>query len=126
MVNKSKKKGTEAETRIVKYLASHGIVAERKALTGSNDQGDIKVIAFGWGCDLIFEVKSGKQTINPTRVQLDEWMRQTITEGHNADSSALLVIARYGKNPADYDVWQAHENSWSHWYLDDWCKVYVG
>lgn len=126
MSNPSKEKGTKAETRVVRFLQDHGIGASRKALTGSNDCGDIDVIAFGYGSDLVFEVKSGKQTLNPSRKQLDEWMRQTIVEGKNAGCDAILVVARHGKNPADYDVWVPNRNSMclTHWYLDDWCKFY--
>lgn len=125
MANPSKAKGTAAETRIVKYLKSFGIKAERKALSGSNDKGDIQVYASGWEKYLIMEVKAGKQTTNPTRKQLRTWMDQAIAEGKNAYSSSLLVIARFGKNPSDYDVWQSYsDNSWRHWYLDDWCKQY--
>lgn len=126
MANPSKAKGTAAETRVVKYLKSFGIKAERKALSGSNDKGDIQVDV-GWSVGLIMEVKSGKQTTNPTRKQLDEWMNQTMTEGKNSHCLSLLVVARFGKNPSDYDVWQQVSEDdplRRHWYLDDWCKHY--
>lgn len=120
MANKSKQKGTAAETRVVRFLQSRGIEAERKALSGSEDKGDIKVDG-----NIIFEVKSGKQTINPTRTQLEEWMRQSNKEGKNSGSSDYLVIARHSKNPKDYDVWEHNPNDhsieWKHWYLDEWC-----
>lgn len=119
MANPSKKKGTAAETRVVNYLKSFGIQAERRALSGSEDQGDIKVIAKG--LEFVFEVKAGKQTINPTRKQMDEWIRQTMVEGRNARCDSMLIVARYGKNPKDYDVWVPYKNSMIHWYLDDWC-----
>lgn len=128
MSSPSKEKGTKAETRVVKYLAQFGIIAKRKALSGSMDQGDIEVEESRWfSSNLIIEVKSGKQTINPTRKQIEEWMRQTRVEAINANSDGILVIARHGKNPADYDVWckMEEDNSFMcHWYLDEWCKAY--
>jgi hypothetical protein len=42
MVNASKRRGTNAETAIVEYLRAHGAPhAERRALTGNKDRGDI-------------------------------------------------------------------------------------
>lgn len=124
MANPSKKKGTAAETRVVKFLRSFDIQAERRALSGSEDQGDIKVIARD--VELVFEVKSGKQTMNPTRNQMDEWIRQTIIEGINAGCDSMLVVARHGKSPKDYDVWIPCKNNMIHWYLDDWCNRFGG
>lgn len=125
MSSPSKVKGTKAETRVVKFLQSYGIGAERKALSGSEDKGDIQVLAFGYGHDLVFEVKAGKQTANPTRAQLNEWLRQTEIEGKNAGCHSALVVARYGKNPADYDVWfQRPGKVLIHYYLDDWCSEF--
>lgn len=121
MANPSKAKGTAAETRVVKYLRSFGIQAERKALSGAEDQGDIKVMVRD--AELTFEVKAGKQTVNPSRNQLSEWLRQTEIEGRNSGCDAVLVVARHGKNPQDYDVWIPYESSRIHWYLDDWCKA---
>ena len=42
-MNKSKQKGTRAETKVVRYLEDHGIKARRKALAGSKDEGDIEI-----------------------------------------------------------------------------------
>lgn len=126
MANPSKKKGTAAETRVVKYLRSFGIQAERRALSGAKDQGDLWVDAPRWFEALVMEVKGGAQTANPNRGQLDMWMTQTIVEGENAGCSAILVVARHGKSPADYDVWSIDisVNGLTHWYLDDWCRLY--
>lgn len=121
MANPSKAKGTAAETRVVKYLRSFGIQAERKALSGAEDQGDLKVVADR--VEYTFEVKAGKQTINPTRKQMDEWIRQTIVEGKNSKRMAILVVARHGKGPKDYDVWIPYQGYMVHWYLDDWCEA---
>lgn len=128
MANPSKAKGTAAETRVVKYLRSFGIQAERKALSGSKDCGDIQVVAFGYGHDLVFEVKSGIQTENPSRGQIAEWMRQAVEEGKNSGCHAALVVARHRRSVKDYDVWfpaNPFEDTkcLMHWYLDDWCEA---
>lgn len=121
MSNPSKKKGTAAETRVVKYLKSFGIEAKRKALSGSKDQGDIEVPDF----NLVIEVKAGEQTKNPTRMQLNDWMNQALAEGANSGCRAVLIVARHGKNPADYDVWRSDGScQWTHWYLNDWCMIH--
>lgn len=121
-MNKSKAKGTTAETRVVKYLASFGIEAKRKALTGSEDQGDIDAKTnIG---DVILEVKAGKQTSNPNRSQLKEWMLQTARESRNAHHPGFLVVVRYNRALKDADVWWYGSPPalvLNHAYLDDWC-----
>lgn len=102
MANKSKKKGTAAETRIVKYLLSANIPAKRIALSGSNDKGDIEVE----GASVMLEVKAGKQTQNPSRTLVSEWLEQTRTEQENGGwKKAWLVIARHGRSCTDYDCY---------------------
>lgn len=108
MANKNKAKGTAAETRVVKFLKEYGIDAKRKALTGSEDCGDIELLFTN--STYILEVKAGKQTVNPSRAQLEEWIRQTIVEETNCKKSndyvyGWLVVARYGRSVKDYDVW---------------------
>lgn len=100
MSNPSKKKGTAAETRVVRYLEKHGIPAKRKALTGSKDEGDIQVDG-----NVTLEVKAGKQTQNYNRTQLDEWIRQAIEEGKNCGQRSYLVIVRYNRKIDDAEVW---------------------
>lgn len=106
MANKNKAKGTKAETKVVKYLNENGIEASRKALTGSKDEGDIQL--HDWLINL--EVKTGKQTANYNRAQLNEWIRQSDVEGENAGIACYLVIVRYRRKIEDAEVW---------WYRDD-------
>ena len=121
MSNKAKIKGTKGETRVVKYLKSKGLDAERLALKGSKDEGDVRVIT-PKGKEIRIEVKSGEQTMHPTRGHIEEWMEQTITEGKNAELPCVLVIARHRKAVKDYDVyipWWTF-NGRIHQYLDDY------
>lgn len=104
MSNPSKKKGTAAETKVVRYLATFGIEAERRALAGSEDVGDIKMI-WNKSEEFTLEVKAGKQTANPSRSQLEEWLRQAEVEGKNAGCRSALVIVRYRRAIEDADVY---------------------
>lgn len=104
MANKSKAKGTKAETKVVKYLTAFGLHAERQALHGSQDLGDIKVTGPN-GNSFIIEVKAGQQTANPNRSQLTEWLRQAEIEAHNADMPCFLVVMRYRRSIEDADVY---------------------
>lgn len=130
MANPSKAKGTKGETRVVKYLESHGIKAERKALAGAMDQGDIQVTLYEDSISakaryITLEVKSGKMTENPSRAQLEEWLRQTVVEGNNCQQESYLVVARHNKNPANYDVWGIYRDVCrKHWFLDEWCEKF--
>jgi len=124
MANTSKQKGTVGETKAVKFMGSYGIKAKRKALTGSNDCGDIDVFLSEFGLeDCIFEVKTGKQTANPNRSLLGEWLRQTREESENAHCRGFLLVLRYNRSTKDADVWwDGSHGELHHMYFDDWCK----
>lgn len=121
MVNKPKKKGTAAETRIVNYLLKSGLHAGRVVLSGSKDQGDIHIRG-GHGCiTCVLEVKAGKQTLNVSRKLKDDWLEQTRVEGENSGMNrAVLVIARHGSQVKDYHVWSSDGHRF--WYLDEFIE----
>ena len=96
MPNKSKKKGTEFESKFVRYLRDglDDVRPERLALHGAQDHGDVGHI-FCHGFEGIAECKSHKQ-VTPKLVA--EWREQTLDERENADADfALLVVDLYGK-----------------------------
>lgn len=119
-MNKSKAKGTRAETNLVKYLESAGLEAFRQALHGSLDQGDVLLRMYdGNICteEIVFEVKTGKQTASVSRKVKEEWLKQTRTEMHNAKvRKAYLVIAKWQTGINDWEVWSADGHSF--WYLN--------
>lgn len=132
MSNPSKKKGTQAETKVVKYLATFGIESERIALHGSKDLGDIKIPYYS-GEATVLEVKTGKQTANYSRKFLEEWKRQTITEYENSDNKVCetaLVIVRYNRRIQDAEVFlpnwlwttEPQNSGWTMMYLDEFAK----
>lgn len=88
-MSKQKAKGTSFETLVVRYLRDNGFPhAERRALTGVNDMGDIT----GTG-PLVWECK------NHAAIKLSEWMRETEQERQNADADyGILVVKRRGSN----------------------------
>lgn len=100
MANRSKQKGTRAETKVVKALLEAGLSAERRPLKGSKDEGDVIVED-----QFILEVKAGKQTANYSRTQKEEWLRQTREEKRNSGKTAFLVIVRYNRRLQDAEVW---------------------
>ena len=123
MGNPSKNKGTRAESAVVKFLNDHGLQAERRALSGSEDKGDIKVLNKN-GKPRIIEVKAGKQTHNPNRTQLEEWLRQARTEEFNSGMPCALCIVRYNRKLSDADVYLQYEipgfsSVREHLYLDE-------
>lgn len=81
-MSKQKQKGTNAETAVVKYLKGRGFHnVERRALTGSQDKGDISNFY-----DIVIEVK------NHANPRLAEWMEELKTEIKNAEASTGIVI----------------------------------
>jgi len=92
-VSRSKDKGTRWESAIVDYLTEHGFPhAERRALTGSQDRGDIAGVP-GW----VLEAK------NCARDALGGWIDEATTEQANdgADYAAVWHHRRGKASPAD-------------------------
>lgn len=94
MANPSKRKGTAAETAVVEYLKGRGwIHAERRALAGSLDKGDVAGVV-----GVCLEVKSCKT------MDLAGWLREVEAEQANAGAHVGAVVAkkRGTTNPADW------------------------
>ena len=95
MSTKSKAKGTRAETEAVKYLRGYWPSAERRALAGSKDKGDIAGIPKTVG-----EVKAA------VRIELRKWQLETLEEMTNAEAdNCFLVIKVPRKNVTKWDFW---------------------
>lgn len=93
----AKAKGTAAENAVVEYLRhSHWPNAERRALSGANDKGDVSGTP-----GVVWEVKSG------SRLAIPEWMAETERERNNAKADyGVLVIKPKGLSPRrSYDWW---------------------
>ena len=83
MTNRSKQKGTRWESSIVDTLQANGFPhAERRALNGNTDKGDITGIP-----GVVIEAKDCQ------RVQLAEWVDQATLEGANAAADVAAVWA---------------------------------
>jgi hypothetical protein len=93
-MSKQRAKGTAAETAVVRYLRDHGFPhAERRALHGTADKGDIT------GCGpVVFEVKNHKQ------LSLAEWVKELEAEMVNAgvDVGAVIAKKRGTTDPAEW------------------------
>lgn len=95
MSTKSKAKGTRAESDCVKYLKERWSLAERRALAGSKDKGDIAGIPKTVG-----EVKAA------ARIELRKWQLETLDEMANAEADhCFLVIKVPYKSVSQWDFW---------------------
>lgn len=105
MVNRPKKIGTAAETAVTRYAIAHGFpLAERRALAGGKDKGDI-LLAPG----AILEVKSGERAEGASDELIRAWWDETVIERHNAGADvAVLVTKRHRKGVASVGQWWAH------------------
>ena len=82
-MSKARKRGTSWETAITNYLRTHGFPhAERRALSGREDRGDINAAP-----GLCIEAKS------QSRYSLAEWVDEAEVEGHNAGADVTVVWA---------------------------------
>ena len=93
-MSKQRAKGTAAETAVVKYLQANGFPhAERRALHGTADKGDIT------GCGpLVFEVK------NHAKLDLAGWVKELEAEMANAkvDTGAVVAKKRGTTDPGEW------------------------
>lgn len=91
-MSKAKAKGTAAENLVLQVIRRLFPFAERRALTGAKDKGDIA------GTPLVWEVKSG------VRICLAEWLRETEAERQNAGADfGVLVIKLRGMGEKSAD-----------------------
>lgn len=97
-MSKAKQKGTSAESALVKYLQANGFPnAERRALTGSLDQGDIT----GTPC-LAWEVKNHKAYHIPA------WLKECEIETGNAKADfGILAVKPNGVGLGNAGQWWA-------------------
>ena len=92
MTNRSKAKGTRFESDVVEFLQANGYPhAERRALAGNVDKGDIT----GIGPDWVIECKS------VATIKLAEFVDEAEAERVNAGAKyGVAVVKRRGKNVA--------------------------
>jgi predicted lipoprotein len=92
MANASKKKGTAWESQVVAYLQEHGQpYAERRALNGSADKGDVSGIP-----GVMIEAKNEKT------VTLGSYLDEVKVETANAGASiGVVVVKRRSRGPGD-------------------------
>ena len=103
-MNRPKAIGTAAETAVVRALRRHGFPhAERRALTGTLDQGDVT------GCvGIVFEIKGGAAAKTASDGQVAEWLAETERERVNAGADiGVLVLQRAGIGAGNADRWWA-------------------
>lgn len=82
-MSKAKQKGTSAESALVKFLKRSFPLVERRALTGSQDQGDIAGTP-----NLVWEVKNQKT------YKFSEWLKETKIETANANADFGFLIVK--------------------------------
>lgn len=99
----SKRKGTEAENAVVTYLQSRGWPhAERRALSGTKDRGDLAGI-YGIAGTVVLEVK------NRRTVAVPAWLREALAEQQNANAAVGAVIAKpVGVGTTRVGDWHVH------------------
>ena len=119
---RSKDIGTRAETAVVKLCHEIGYRhAERLALAGADDRGDIRLLRDPL---VILEVKAGKAAQNASWPQIQAWLRETQIERNNAwradpekldkDFHGFLITQRKGYGTgrvADWCIWTIDDDS---------------
>jgi Holliday junction resolvase len=125
-MNPSKAKGTKFESDVVKYLTANGYYAERIALAGANDCGD--VYAEMDGNRYVIECKAYK-SYTPSEER--EWREQSMCECMNYTqktgrvSRQLLIVKQYGKPIGRSFVHIFDSEGWVMQYLEDLVSRYL-
>ena len=91
--------GTAAETAVVRHLQASGFpLAERRALHGAADLGDITGTP-----GLVWEVKGGEAAKTASDGQIAAWLDETARERANAGGEhGFLIVQRARKNVRDW------------------------
>jgi hypothetical protein len=108
-MNKPKRIGTAAETAVARFLQVNGFPhAERRALRGIQDAGDIT------GCPgICIEVKGGEAAKSASDQLVMDWLVETETERANAGADVgVLVLQRRGVGPANAGRWWVVFQQW--------------
>lgn len=102
-MSRSKAIGTHAESAVVSAIRERGFpTAERSALHGAKDQGDIT------GTPVCWEVKGGKAAETASDGQVLAWMAELDDECVNKGVDVgVLVMKRKGVGAANADRWWA-------------------
>lgn len=103
MTNKPKNLGTAAESAVVKVLQEFWPYAERRALRGAADEGDITGTP-----GIVWEVKGGAAAKTASDGQIEAWLDETEQERENADADiGVLVVQRKGIGYPNAGQWWA-------------------
>ncbi len=117
-MNRPKAKGTRAESAVAKHFRAAGIPADRTALAGNQDRGDL------WVCGgrMVVEVKSRAGL--PSHAEIHRWYGEMTAEAERVpqcDIGVLIVkrpgSARVGQWWAWFDhdewMWVSHGIDWT-------------
>lgn len=103
-MSKAKAKGTKYESALVKVLNdwSGGQVAERVALHGNYDNGDLRLTVD----DLTICVEAKWRKSYPSEGDMLYFRAQTLAEtGNSGADCGVLVVNHYGQNVMRSEVW---------------------
>jgi hypothetical protein len=104
MTNRPKDIGTAAETAVVRALRRHGFPhAERRALRGEHDAGDIAGTP-----GVCWSVKGGEAAKSASDNQVERWLSALEKQQVNARADlGVLVLQRKGVGGPNADRWWA-------------------
>lgn len=102
--------GTAAESAVVRWLQTHGApAAERRALRGVNDAGDIAGVA-----GVCWSVKGGKAAQRASDGQVEVWLAELETQRRHAGADVgVLVMSRAGIGGPRAGAWWAVMRLWA-------------
>lgn len=119
-MNRPKAIGTAAESATVRYLQANGFDnAERRALRGTADAGDITGTP-----GLCWSVKGGKAAENASDLDIDRWLSELATQvAHAGARHGILVLKRRAVGPGNAGNWWAVLTSGNLTWLTTRCAI---
>lgn len=124
MSNPSKNKGTAAETAVVRHAWAAGFTdAERIALAGAHDQGDVILMR---DPRIILEVKAGKAAQTASLGQISKWLDECRRERDHAKAvHGFLIVQRQGFGNSRVGSWECWTLSDDHGEFIEYCDSFT-
>ena len=89
-MNRPKNIGTAVETAVTRYAQGYGFpYAERRALSGSLDRGDINLCP-----GVIVETKGGAQAETASDALIRAWLKETDRQRVNANAAVGVLVTK--------------------------------
>lgn len=106
-MNRARRKGTDAESKVAWYFAERGLAAFRAPLHGTIDRGDVWAAPTPEGFRVVVQVKAGAQADSPTPHVISQWTSATALQASRVPTCTLPLLVLKRRRSAKVLDWVA-------------------